>query len=59
MKIITPGNIELAEEVRRFSCDKCGCVFEAKRGEYKSGSKCNEVYYHCKCPTCGKVVYID
>lgn len=54
MKIITPGNIELAEEVKRFSCDKCGCVFEAKRREYTSVTHRNEVYYGCKCPTCGK-----
>lgn len=58
MKIIHPGNKDYPKQIKRFTC-KCGCVFEAEKGEYDVDSQYNETYYTCKCPTCGTTVYID
>lgn len=52
MKIIQHGQPK--RTIKRFKCWKCGCVFEADKGEYKSGSQYNEIYYWCGCPDCGK-----
>lgn len=55
MKIIQNGNLELMDEPKRFVCAGCNCLFEAIKGEYKSGSQYNETYYYCRCPCCGKI----
>ena len=53
MKIIKQGNYN---PIKRFECDKCGCVFEAEKGEYQFlPFKENE--YLCKCPTCENFVW--
>lgn len=59
MKIIKPGNINLLRETKLFRCKKCGCVFEADKGEYEylSSPQYNDVYYLYPCPTCGNTVY--
>lgn len=53
MKIIVRGNV-----TKRFTCERCGCVFEANVGEYAAGQHLNEKYYYCECPMCKKTVYI-
>ena len=57
MKIIQQGNPDYQKQIRRFTC-KCGCVFEAEKGEYSTGSQYNETYYYCECPTCKSMVYV-
>lgn len=55
MKIIQHGKPKLSfPRTKRFRCCSCGCVFEAEKEEYTSGSQYNEIYYQCKCPECGK-----
>ncbi len=60
MKIIRQGNYIIANRIIKFSCENCGCVFEADKDEYTP-------YYECKnkvckvramifCPCCGRVV---
>lgn len=55
MKIIQRGNLDLLKEIRKFECDRCGCIFEAEKGEYQVYSQYNEPYYTCICPTCRDV----
>lgn len=52
MKIIKNGNKNLLSVTKRFKCEKCGCIFEANKNEYKAGTQYNDTYYHCKCPQC-------
>lgn len=57
MKIIRPGlpKEELErrlKETKRFECEKCGCIFEADKGEYTHTTQYNETHYYCKCPNC-------
>lgn len=55
MKIIQHGRPEtVLSSVKRFKCDSCGCVFEAEKDEYITGSQYNNIFYQCKCPECGK-----
>lgn len=55
MKIIQHGRPEtVLNPIKRFKCIFCGCVFEAEKDEYQSDTQYNEVYFHCKCPECGK-----
>ena len=61
MKILIPGDKEKAkrnfEAPKAFTCDACGCVFEATIVEYKFEGYCrNEYTYSCICPTCGNNV---
>ena len=39
----------------RFTCERCGCVFEAdcKEYEYEHDSSCGEIF-SCDCPVCGR-----
>jgi len=59
MKIIKNGDMQKLKMTKHFSCKKCGCVFEADKDEYKSGSQYNETYYFCKCPFCSETVYVN
>lgn len=58
MTVIKEGDRDRAKQsvlqTRRFKCDRCGCVFEADKGEYKSVSQYNDINYFCKCPCCGE-----
>lgn len=60
MKILQQG--VLRTYTKKFSCTKCGCIFEADKGEYKGVSQMEyfdtRMSYKCNCPTCGEVVYI-
>lgn len=48
---------------KRFTCEICGCVFEADKGEYYGISQMESLdnlpRYKCKCPTCGSMVYTN
>lgn len=57
MIIIKQGDPDAIKEYKRFECKKCGCIWEAERGEYKSGNQYNETYYYSTCPTCSVVAY--
>lgn len=60
MKIIKEGDLNRFKKPLRFSCTKCGCEFEAYRGEYEdAGSQYNQSYYKHPCPTCGNMVYTE
>ena len=57
MKIIKPGDPVKQAAIRRFSCEHCGCVFEADRTEYRDMKDCrNGHFYLHPCPTCGREV---
>ena len=61
MKIIKPGNYEVAVKPKLFSCERCGCEFEANLSEYNAATQF--AYVHdgivakCKCPSCGVKAY--
>ncbi len=51
MKIVKPGDLEPTK--LRFSCETCGCVFEADASDYSfMGYTGYDKYYRCDCPTC-------
>ena len=58
MKIIKQGlpkeEVErIAKATKQFTCERCGCIFEADKDEY-SIRQCgyNETEYYCICPNC-------
>jgi hypothetical protein len=58
MKLIKQGlpkeEVErIAKATKRFTCKRCGCIFEADKDEY-SIRQCgyNETEYYCICPNC-------
>ena len=57
MKIIKQGDANKLKRIKRFECKECKCIFEAEKNEYQTGSQYNEIYYYCKCPCCGSIVY--
>lgn len=56
MRIIKEGNPDAVKRRVRFTCRRCGCVFEADFGEYDVDCQYNQEYYSCNCPTCGALV---
>lgn len=54
MEIIKPGNIEKNEKM--FSCQNCGCEFEAYDTEYTDIFVNGALKYFCVCPTCKRIV---
>lgn len=47
------------KEPKTFTCNRCGCVFEAEVNEYKSRFSCWGDFYHsCECPECHKCVFL-
>lgn len=54
MKIIKVGNID--KKTKQFTCDECGCVFEANKGEYRLANQMEALHDGieavCKCPYC-------
>lgn len=63
MKIIKQGlpkeEVErIAQATKQFTCERCGCIFEADKDEY-SIRQCgyNETEYYCKCPNCGDIAF--
>ena len=54
MKIIKVGNID--KKTKQFTCDECGCVFEANKGEYRLANQIEALHDGieavCICPYC-------
>ena len=59
MKIIKHGNPERLKEVMIFTCEYCGCEFEADNTEYEVSHDIyhNDKYYSVKCPECNNTVH--
>lgn len=61
MEILRKGDLEKLCDKKKFSCEKCGCVFIARKTEYSGVSQMEWLDYNssfkCKCPTCGNFVY--
>lgn len=59
MRIIKPGSYDNLADLKTFSCNRCGCEFEANCNEYELPS-CLESMYgvvaKCRCPYCGNEV---
>ena len=57
IKIIKPG--KKPETTKRFTCEHCGCVFEADEDSYRLNMDITEgtPYAYAICPTCGLKVY--
>lgn len=55
MKIIKHGGFVGRSRIVEFTCPYCGCVFQAKKGEYYvSASPINwRSYAQIDCPDCG------
>ena len=58
IKIIREGKID--KQVLRFTCEKCGCIFEGEKGDYNWNyyQRDNEAIQSIKCPCCGKWVQV-
>ena len=61
MEIIKLGNLDKKDGMRTFTCEKCGCIFKAKYGEYKHNFSQIEStdWYEIKCPYCGTLVILN
>lgn len=61
MKIIKPGSHQEIAKPKRFTCQRCGCVFEADVSEYHVTSQFAYVYdgilAECKYPFCDTTAY--
>ena len=59
MKIIKVGHID--KKTKQFTCDECGCVFEADKGEYRFADQMEALHDGieavCDCPHCKSKVY--
>ena len=47
----------IAKKYKRFSCDICGCYFEADSDHYKEYAQDDEASYSTLCPCCKQKVY--
>lgn len=60
IKIITHGDLSRLQKVKRFTCDYCGCVWEASATRYRDVStQWDGTSFECCCPTCGKYCYTE
>ena len=59
MNIIKKGDLKRLDKTRRFSCDKCGCVWEANQTEYRHENDRHCDLIVCSCPTCGNDTYAE
>ncbi len=61
MEILKKGDPRKVSGERKFSCERCGCVFVARKMKYEGVSQMEwldqHVSFKCKCPTCGNMVY--
>ena len=59
MKIIK--YVKINKETKQFTCKKCGCVFEADKGEYRFADQVEALHDGieavCVCPHCAATVY--
>ncbi len=62
-KQVTHSFAGVKQEDMKFSggCERCGCVFVARKMEYEGVSQMEWLDHHvsfkCKCPTCENMVY--
>lgn len=59
IKVIKPGK---KPETHRMEgmCNNCSCVIECERGDTEEFHDQREgSFYSVKCPTCGKVMYVN
>lgn len=57
MKIIQQGDMKKLHNTKRFTCNNCGCIFEADDTEYHTDQQYNQEYYYIDCPFCHRPVY--
>ena len=53
MKILEPPT-----KSKVFTCEECGCVFEAKASEYYKYYGQDDFLYEACCPYCDNTVYL-
>lgn len=56
IKIIKDGSYDSLHSIKRFHCNKCGCIFDADDESYLSKFDNNELYIYIHCPFCDKFV---
>lgn len=61
MKIIKNGNLDKLKNILTFTCNNCGCVFEADNTEYKQGYDWynDTAWFIINCPCCERKVILD
>ena len=61
MRVIKYGDTNRLRGIRRFTCEACGCEFEADKTEYKHDFDQREDcgWYSIRCPTCNQWVTQD
>ena len=58
MKILVQGDLNRLKKIKKFSCDKCGCVFLADQNEYRNNSNQHDgTMFSINCPCCDSVLY--
>ena len=57
MKIIQQGDLKRLDKTLRFTCNACGCVWDANANEYRHEWDGKDDMTVCYCPTCGKATY--
>lgn len=62
MEIIRQGNTYKTK--KQFVCTRCGCIWNAEKGEYNVTSQLGVMHdgmkaYNMKCPCCGNIVDTD
>ena len=55
--IIQDGDLNKLRQIRRFTCEYCGCIFEGDREDYEIDSQYNQEYIKIRCPYCNNMVY--
>lgn len=58
MRIISKGDLSRLDKVIRFTCEECGCVFEASKEEYSYDyyQRDDTTLYWIRCPVCNHVI---
>ena len=59
IKIIKDGSLKKMNKTKRFTCSKCGCIFEADDSSYTTHNWRSELYITVICPFCGESVNRD
>lgn len=59
MKILVPGDLSRVKKFKKFTCDKCGCVFVAEFNEecWLSKKQRYEDCCYAECPCCNNWIY--
>lgn len=56
IKIIKEGSYDSLHSIKRFHCNKCGCIFEADDESYSAHLDKNEIYVTINCPYCNELI---